>query len=270
MPLGLRPWTIAGLLAAGLGLIGVSREASARQSAPGSLAVAAAADLQTVLPELISRFRRDTGVAATVSFGSSGNFFAQIQNGAPFDVFLSADIDYARRLIASGHADASSLYEYATGRIVLWTRNDSGIDVRGGLSVLKDERVRRIAIANPEHAPYGRAAAAAIRAATMDDAVRGKLVLGENISQAAQFVESGNATVGIIALSHAVGPALRSSGTYFLIPSTTHPPIRQAAVVVSSSRNKAIAAQFLAYLRRPEVAQLLERSGFSAPLAAAR
>ena len=122
---------------------------------------------------------------------------------------------------------------YATGRIVLWTRRDSGIDVMRGLAVLRDARVRRVAIANPEHAPYGRAAIAALRSDKLYDAVQGKLVLGENISQAAQFVESGNADVGIIALSLALGPALRSSGTYVQIPATAHPPIEQAAIVVA-------------------------------------
>src|SRR5207247_1743245 len=127
------------------------------------LTVAAASDLQSALPAIVSRFENDTGQRVRLTFGSSGNFFSQIQNGAPFDVFLSADIDYPRRLEASGEAERGSLYLYATGRIVLWTRNDSGIDVGRGLPVLADARVHRIAIANPEHAPYGRAAVAALR-----------------------------------------------------------------------------------------------------------
>src|SRR5215475_14516689 len=115
-----------------------------------TLAVAAASDLQAVLPPLVSQFERDTGIAAKVSFGSSGNFFAQIQNGAPFDVFFSADVDYPRRLVSSGHAEKDSLYEYATGHLVVWTRADSGIDVRRGLAVVTDDRIRRVAIANPQ------------------------------------------------------------------------------------------------------------------------
>src|SRR5262249_18312364 len=166
----------------------------------------------------------------TVSFGSSGNFFAQIQDGAPFDVFFSADVDYPRQLVASGHAEAGSLSQYATGRIVLWTRKDTGMDVRRGLGILREARVRRIAIANPRHAPYGRAAVAALRHEHVYDAVESRLVMGENISQTAQLVDSGNADVGIIALSLALGPALRERGTYVEIPAAAYPPIEQAAV----------------------------------------
>ena len=268
--MGGRRGSIVGVLAALASLWLPGATPSAGQTRATAITVAAASDLQTVLPEVARRFQLDTGVVVKVSLGSSGNFFAQIQNGAPFDVFLSADIDYPRRLVASGHADANGMYEYATGRLVLWTRHDTGIDVSSGLEALRSARVRRIAIANPEHAPYGRAARAAIRDARMDDVVKGRLVLGENISQAAQFVESGNAEVGIIALSLALGPALRKSGTYFLIPSTAHPPIQQAAVVLSATKNGERARQFLAYLKRTDIRQLLERFGFTPPLAQAR
>ena len=228
------------------------------------LAVAAASDLQTVLPEVISRFEHVTGTKVNVSFGSSGNFFAQIQNGAPFDVYLSADIDYPRQLIASRHADADSLHQYATGRIVLWTRKAGGIDLRPGMQVLRDTRVRRIAIANPQHAPYGRAAVAAMQNAGLYEAVQPKLVLGENISQTAQLVDSGNADVGIIALALALGPALSASGTFAEIPATAHPPLAQAAVVVSASRQREVARSFLDFLKKPETLELLRRFGFAA------
>lgn len=236
----------------------------------GVLTVAAASDLQAALPDVIKRFEREANATVTVSFGSSGNFFAQIQNGAPYDVYLSADIDYPRRLIASKHAEASSLYRYATGRLVLWTRKDSGIDVTKGLRGLTDARVTRIAIANPKHAPYGRAAEAALRYAKVYDAVRARLVLGENVSQTAQLVDSGNASAGIIALSLAVGAGLRARGTYAEIPETAHPPIEQAAVVVSGSRNKTLARELVAYLGRPDVRELLHRFGFTAPPTGAR
>jgi len=230
---------------------------------PHVLRVAAASDLQAALPEVIKGFEREAKASVAVSFGSSGNFFAQIQNGAPYDVYLSADIDYPRQLIASKLADASSFYRYATGRLVLWTRKDSGIDVTRGLTVLRDRRVKRIAIANPKLAPYGRAAEAALRHEKLDEAVRGKLVAGENISQTVQLVDSGNADVGIISLSLALGPALRASGIYVEIPASAHPPIEQGAVVVSASRNKALANQLIVYLKRPDVAQLLHRFGFA-------
>ena len=226
------------------------------------LTIAAASDLQTVFPELVRRFERESGVRVTVSFGSSGSFFAQIQNGAPFDLFLSADIDYPRRLGASGHADAVTLYEYAKGRIVLWTRKDSGIDIHRGLSVLRDARVRRIAIANADVAPYGRAAVAALRSEKLYEAVQRKLVQGENISQTAQLADSGNADVAILAHSLAAGPALTASGTFVEIPAATHPPIEQGAVIVTASKSKDAARRFLAYLRRSEAQATLRRFGF--------
>lgn len=253
------------LLAAAVVILAAESQRTPASAQSRVLTVAAASDLQAALPEVIRTFERASNATVTVSFGSSGNFFAQIQNGAPYDVFLSADIDYPRRLAASGHADASSLYQYATGRLVLWTRLDSGIDVMRGLSVLTEARVKRIAIANPKHAPYGRAAEAALRHDKIYDAVRHKLVLGENISQTAQLVDSGNASVGIIALSLSVGPSLRARGVYREIPATAHPPIDQAAVVVSSSTNKALANEFMAYLRREEIRQLLYRFGFIPP-----
>ncbi len=240
------------------------------QPAPRRLAIAAASDLQAVLPGLVRDFERSASATVTVSFGSSGNFFAQIQNGAPFDLYLSADLDYPMRLAAAGAADASSLYRYATGRIALWTRRESGLDVSRGLAVLADPRVTRVAIANPEHAPYGRAAVAALRHANLYDAVRSKLVLGENISQTAQLVDSGNAAAGILALSLVLGPALRANGAYAEIPANAHPAIEQAAIIVSASRNKALAREFLAYFRRPETTSLLRRFGFTPPATLAR
>jgi len=228
------------------------------------VAVAAASDLQTVLPTLAAEFEKATGITAVVTFGSSGSFFAQIQNGAPFDAFFSADVDYPKRLVASGFAEANSLYDYATGHLVVWTRSDSGIDVMRGLSIVADERVKRVAIANPQYAPYGRAAVAALQHQKLYDRVQKKLVLGENLSQTAQFAQTGNAQVGIISLSLALGPALKG-GKYAEVPTTFHPPIQQAAVVVSGAKNKAAARQLLDYLRRPETAKLLQSFGFAPP-----
>jgi molybdate transport system substrate-binding protein len=256
--------TTRAVLIAMLTLAAATAGAAAPQDATRrTLTVAAASDLQAALPELIRRFERDARASVTVSFGSSGNFFAQIQNGAPYDVYFSADIDYPRQLVANKHADGATLYQYATGRIVLWTRKSSGIDVKSGLKGLTDARIMRVAIANPKFAPYGRAAEAALRSDKVYDAVRGKLVLGENISATAQLVDSGNADVGIIALSLALGPALRASGTYSEIPASAHPPIEQALVVVSASKNKALAHEFVSYVKRPEIAEVLHGFGFS-------
>jgi molybdate transport system substrate-binding protein len=227
------------------------------------LAVAAASDLQVVFPQVAARFERETGHAVRLTFGSSGNFLTQIQNGAPFDLFFSADIDYPRRLQAAGLAEPGTLAQYAVGRLVVWARNDSGVDVRLGLNALDSPRVRTIAIANPEHAPYGRAAVAALQHEHLYDRVKAKLVLGENISQAAQFAQSGNAEAGILALSLARAPALTSTGSYSEIPSSFYPPIDQAAVVIRSSAHKDLARQFLALLKQPDIAALMRQFGFA-------
>ena len=228
-----------------------------------TLTVAAASDLQAALPEMIKGFEREAKATVTVSFGSSGNFFAQIQNGAPYDVYLSADIDYPKRLVASGHADASSLYQYATGRIVLWTRKDSGVDISTGLRSLADARVTRVAIANPKYAPYGRAAEAALRYERIYDAVRGKLVLGENISQATQFATSGAADGGIVAQSLALVPAVARLGDFALIPADWHQPLRQRMVLLKDP--PAAIRAFYDYLSTPEAQQIMVRYGFAMP-----
>lgn len=233
----------------------------------GVVSIAAASDLRTVFPDLGDGFERETGLKTRATFGSSGNFFAQIQNGAPYDVLLAADIEYPRRLAASGHADGGTLYQYATGRIVLWTRNDSGIDVAGGLTVLREPRVRRIAIANPTVAPYGRAAEAALRAAKLLDAVQSKLVHGDNTGQTAQLADSGNAGVAILPLSLALGTELRTKGTHFEIPASAHPPIEQGAIVLKASANRAAAERFVAYLKGSQAQATLRRYGFTTPAA---
>jgi molybdate transport system substrate-binding protein len=227
--------------------------------------IAAASDLQAALPALAERFERETGRSVTISFGSSGSAFAQIQNGAPFDVFLSADIEYPKRLESAGLAEPGTLYPYATGTLVLWARRESGVDVRRGLEALTSDRVRRIAIANPDHAPYGRAAVDALRHANLYDRVRGKFVFGENVSQAAQFVQSGNAEAGLFPLSLARSAALKDAGQYAAIPSPLYAAIEQGAVVLRSSRHKDAARAFLAYLKRPDIIAALADAGFGPP-----
>ena len=230
-----------------------------------AIAVAAASDLQAALPQLVARFEKETGRTVRVTYGSSGNFFAQLQNGAPFDVFLSADIDYPARLDKGGLAVPGTITRYATGRIVLWTRSDSRINVSRGLDAAVDPAVRHIAIANPEHAPYGRAAVSALQRANLYETAKARFVLGENISQAAQFAQSGNAEVGIIALSLALRPSMKASGRYFEIPAASHPPIEQAGVVLKQARDVAAARQFLAFLTRADSASYLKSMGFDTP-----
>ena len=230
--------------------------------------VAAASDLQATLPALVARFETQADWRVSVTYGSSGNFFAQIQNGAPFDVYLSADVDYPRRLEQQGLTAPGTVRRYAVGRLVLWTRKDSGIDLRRGLEVLTTPAVRTIALANPDHAPYGRAAVAALRAARIYERVRRRLVFGENIAQAAQFAQSGNADVGIIAMSLAAGgAALRNSGIFVEIPARLHPPIEQGAAVMRAARNPAAARRFLDFLVAAESVTYLREWGFDAPSA---
>jgi molybdate transport system substrate-binding protein len=232
--------------------------------APKQLTIAAASDLQAALPEIVRAFEGSAPVRVTVSYGSSGTFFAQIQNGAPFDLFLSADMDYPRQLAKAGLADASTLQQYATGHLVLWARRESKLDLSRGLAALTDARVRRVAIANPKYAPYGRAAVAALRSARLYDTVQAKLVMGESLAQAAQLVESGNADIGLLSRSLALGPALQAEGIYGDVRAP-YPAIEQAGIIVKTSREPALARAFMAFLRRDDTGRQLERFGFTVP-----
>jgi len=225
--------------------------------------VAAAADLNFAMADLSGQFEMQTGIKVNVTSGSSGNFFSQIQNGAPFDLFFSADIEYPRKLAAAGFAEPETLREYALGRIVVWVPAGAKVDVATqGWSALLDISVQKIAIANPEHAPYGRAAVAALQKAGIYEQVKAKLVYGENISQAAQFVQSGNAQAGIIALSLAISPGMKE-GKIWEIPAETYPPIEQGAVVLKSAKNKNAARAFLEFVSSPAGRKILEEHGFA-------
>ena len=228
------------------------------------LSVAAAADLGSVLPEIAAQYKKQGGPEIKFSFGSSGNLTTQIQNGAPFDVFFSADEDYPRRLVEQGLAENDSFYRYAVGRLVVWGPKGSlpKFEQRG-LAALADAGCTKIAIANPKFAPYGRAAEAALRHAGIYDAIGARLVVGENVSQAAQFLESGNARCGLIPLSHAL--RMKSPGEYWALPLDAYPTLNQAAVVLTHSRQKGPARTFLEFLRTPEATSLLRRHGFSLP-----
>jgi molybdate transport system substrate-binding protein len=227
------------------------------------LTVASAADLQPVMTQIATRFEKRSGATVKLSFGSSGNFFAEIQNGAPYDLFFSADVDYPAKLQAAGFVEPGSLYQYATGKIALWTPANSAIDVSKGLSVLNSEAVKKLAIANPSHAPYGRAAEAALKNAGLWDSVSSKVVLGESIAQTAQFVQSGNADVGIVALSLVLAPAMKEQGKYFIVPENLYLPLKQAAAIVKTSPHKNLAHSFLRFIKSSEITSLLQQYGFS-------
>jgi molybdate transport system substrate-binding protein len=236
-----------------------------RTAGAQEIRVAAAADLQFALDELAAQYLKQTGRKIDVSYGSSGNFFAQIQNGAPFDVLLSADIEYPRKLEAAGLAEPGTLYEYAVGRIVLWMPADARVDVaKLGWRALLEPAIGKIAVANPEHAPYGRAAVAALRNAGIYEQVRSKLVYGENIAQAAQFVSSGNAQAGILALSLAISPPMRG-GNRWEIPANLHAPIEQGAVIMKSAKSKEGARDFLTFLKSATGRKILDSYGFTLP-----
>jgi molybdate transport system substrate-binding protein len=229
------------------------------------LRVAAAADLQFALKDIAQQYEHQTGHGVEVTFGSSGNFFSQLQNGAPFDVFFSADIEYPARLQRDNLTEPNSLLKYAVGRIVVWMPAGSKIDLAAKKwDALLNPTVQKIAIANPEHAPYGRAAVEALKRAGLYDKVQSKLVYGENISQAAQFVQSGNAQAGIIALSLAVSPAMKS-GQRWGIPVDQYAPIEQAAVILKSARDKEGARAFLAFVSSDAGQRTLGNFGFAIP-----
>src|SRR5580658_3908916 len=226
--------------------------------------VAAAADMSAALPELAAAYTKKTGQAVKLSFGSSGNLTNQIRNGAPFDVFFSADEEYPQQLIAEGLVSKDTMYRYAVGRLVLWVPGDSPLDLsKLGMKALLEPSVKKISIANPATAPYGRAAAEALRHFGIYDQVSSRLVLGENVSQAAQFVESGNSQAGLIALSHALAPAMKDKGRYWMVPLDAYPTLNQAVVVLSRSKQGDAARRFLEFLRTPESTSLLATYGFT-------
>jgi molybdate transport system substrate-binding protein len=235
-------------------------------AAAGEIAVAAAADLNYALNELAHRFESTTGNKVTLSFGSSGNLYSQIQNGAPFDLFFSADEDYPRKLASAGAVDGSSLRIYAVGHLVLWVPASSPFDPQTlKMALLTQSAVARIAIANPQHAPYGRAAMSALEHYGLKDKLAGKLVFGENISQAAQFVQSGNAQAGLLALSLAKSPAMESAGRFWELPTEGYPELKQAVGIMSTSKHKKTAQAFVDYVLSPEGTAILRRYGLTPP-----
>jgi molybdate transport system substrate-binding protein len=230
------------------------------------LTVAAASDLGPALREIAAQYEKTGAARLALVFGSSGNLAAQIENGAPHDVFMSADLDYPRRLESQGLTVPGSLTPYAVGSLVLWAPKTSALDLRQlGFKALTAPAVRAIAIANPQHAPYGKAAVAALRWAKLYEPLESRLALGENVAQAAQFVASGNAQVGIISLSLALAPEFARTGQWWEVPPESYPPIIQGAVVLRKSRNQKTAEEFLGYLKSAEATTILRRHGFKIP-----
>lgn len=232
----------------------------------GQITVAAAADLNYAMKDLAAQFQQKTGNKIALSFGSSGNIYSQIQSDAPYDVFFSADAEYPKKLADAGKIDKASLRTYALGHLVLWIPNSSQLDLQQlKMDVLLQPSVQKIAIANPEHAPYGRAAVAALEHFQLKGLVSEKFVLGENVSQAAQFVESGNAQAGLIAESLALSPPMKRAGRFWEVPPDSYPEIQQAAGILASSKHKQAAQAFLDFVTSAEGAKILQRYGFGLP-----
>lgn len=255
------------LLTAVLGLcLGCCGPLRAQKTA-APLAIAAAGDLRGVLEEIKTRFEAGhPGARLQLSFGASGSLTAQIQQGAPFDVFLAADTGFPEQVQKAGLAAPEGLFPYATGALTLWVRKDLGLDpAKDGLKLLLDARVKKVATANPQVAPYGRAGEAALRQAGLYDAVKPRLVFADNIAQAAQFLQAGAAEAGLISFSQANHPALRQAGLAWKVPSGAYPPLRQAGVILKRASNLELARAFRAFLVGAEGQALLAKHGFGTP-----
>jgi molybdate transport system substrate-binding protein len=227
--------------------------------------VAAASDLQYVFPDLMAAFAKaHPEIEIVPTYGSSGSFFAQLSNKAPFDLFLSADVDYPHKLVAAGRGASGTEFVYALGRVVLWVPNASKLHLLGFADLL-DPSVHKIAIANPRFAPYGRLAEAALRKQGLWTQVQDRLVMGENIAQAAQYAESGAADIGILAHSLTQSPRMRDNGRSWTIPADAHPKLEQGGVILNWAQNMAAAQAFKDFILSKEGRAVLQQSGFELP-----
>lgn len=252
------------VIAGGLVLAAMAHSVVAQPG--GTPLIAAASDLKFVLAEIAERFTRESGQTVRIVYGSSGNFAAQIENGAPFQLFLSADESLVQRLVDKQlMRDGGALY--AIGRVVLFAPHGSALKVDAALAGLKtalsDGRIKRFAIANPEHAPYGRAAREALQHAGLWEAVQPRLVLGENATQATQFVATGNAEGGIVPLSLTTAPEIARTGNAALLPQHWHAPLRQRMALTRQADRTA--ESFYAFLQGPAAREAFVRFGFALP-----
>jgi molybdate transport system substrate-binding protein len=230
-----------------------------------SLSVAAASNLVYALDAINAEFRRSAPeITLTVATGASGNLVAQITNGAPYDIFLSADLDYPRALIAQGGADAKTLTTFSIGRLVLWTTR-TDLDVSDPAVTVRNPAVRKLAVANPATAPYGRAAQQALEKLGAWSAAQPKIVTGENVTQAAQFVETGHADAGFVALSLVLSPKLKDRGRWAEVPAILYAPLDQGAVITTRGAKNPAAARYLAFLGGPAARKILQVYGYALP-----
>ncbi|MEI8382480.1 MAG: molybdate ABC transporter substrate-binding protein [Planctomycetota bacterium] len=246
-----------------------SRESVDQSSEPPAgenIWVAAASDLRFAMEEILSEFRRlHPEIQVEVTYGSSGNFYTQLSNQAPYCVYLSADIDYPRKLIEQGLAEKETEFAYGIGHLVVWIPNESKLDVERGMELLSDPAIRNIAIANPKHAPYGRAAEAALKKSGHYEHVKSRLVLGDSISQTAQFVQTGAADVGLIALSLALSPAMTDKGRFWKVPQEMYPPLIQGGIIMKSAKSPKAAQAYRKFLIGEAGQAILKKYGFDSP-----
>lgn len=237
--------------------------AAAPAWAGGKITIAAAADLKFAMEQIVAQFRRSNPADQVETiYGSSGKFHTQIQQGAPFDLFFSADIAFPRQLATEGFA-ASAVRPYALGRIVLWSASRDASKM--ALADLADPAIKKIAIANPKHAPYGKRAEEALRSAGLWEKLESRLVMGENIAQTAQYVQSGNADIGLVALALALNQELASKGGYALIPDNLHQPLEQGYIITKRATDNPLAKKFADYVGSPEARRAMVRYGFVLP-----
>lgn len=222
--------------------------------------VAVAANFAAPMGRIAEGFSAATGHALKISSGATGKFYSQIVAGAPYDLLLAADDETPRRLVAEGHARAGTQFTYAIGRLALWSAQPGLVDAQG--AVLASGGFEHLAIANPKTAPYGQAALQVLKARGLLEVLTPKLVTGESIAQAYQFVASGNAQLGFVALSQVAVPGRPVTGSYWLVPAALHGEIRQDAVLLKSGANKPAVAALLVYLKSPAVRALIESYGY--------
>jgi molybdate transport system substrate-binding protein len=247
-------------IVAAVALLCIAAYPALAQQPKKKLHIAAASDLETVMPTLVDAYEHATGAKLTVSYGSSATLEQQLENGAPQDLFLAADYSFPEKLVAAKLTDERGPIPYARGVLVLWARKDSPLQPLTNNS-LSDPRIQKLAIANEQHAPYGRAAMAALRKLNLLPTLQPKLVVAENILQAAQYAESGNADAALISLTISNSTHFRNLGTFVRIPAVAYPQIRQCAVVMKASPNRSLANDFLRWLTTDAVQATLPKLG---------
>lgn len=253
---------VSGALCMLCGLMSIANACHANER----ILVAAAADLKFAMDEISAAFKKgNPAIDMDISYGSSGNFYAQIKQGAPFDLFFSADASYPARLEEEGFAVKGYRKPYAIGKIVLWILKKSPLNPQNGFGVVSGNGVRKFAIANPKHAPYGRAAEEALRYYGVLEKIQGKLVFGENVSQTAQFIQTGAADAGVIALSLAVSPALAHDGSYWIIPDESYGKLEQVCAVLQRGKDKPGVHAFWKFVQGEKGKAILSGYGFTLP-----